>query len=78
MSNITLDDTAAQLSYSSGGWGTQSDSDPARSFFFGQTFHAAQTDGARVNMTFQGVSDVYIYGSKGPSHVRRLLLSNAQ
>jgi hypothetical protein len=67
--NITLDDTAVQLVYSQNGWATQAPVDPNASQFFGGTYHAAQTNGAFVNMTVSGSSAFYIYGSKGPGHV---------
>ena len=71
--NFTLDDTASQLIYLPGAWGVQVDGDPALSSFFGRTYHAAQVDGASVNMSV-GCTDVYLWGSKGPRHVRLSLL----
>ena len=68
--NFTLDDAASQLVYSSD-WAFQSPTDPNLSQFFDETYHVAQTSGATLNMTVQG-SLLYIYGSKGPSHVRPL------
>lgn len=65
--NFTLDDTASQLSFSSG-WASQSPSDPDLSQFFEGTYHAAQSTGATLNMSVQGTG-IYIYGSKGPNHV---------
>lgn len=70
--NFTIDDTSPQLIYSTGGWGTQSPADTRSSEFFQRTYHAAQTDGASMNMTVSG-SAVYLYGSRGPSHVGILL-----
>ena len=65
--NFTLDDTAQQLIYD--GWASQSPTDQNALQFFGGTYHAAQTSNAHVNMTVSG-SAFYIYGSKGPRHVR--------
>lgn len=70
--NFTLDDSSPQLSYLPDAWGVQSPSDTARQSFFYQTFHAAQLDGASVNLSLVGTA-VYLYGSKGPNHVRNLL-----
>ncbi|PSS37228.1 hypothetical protein PHLCEN_2v917 [Hermanssonia centrifuga] len=65
--NFTLDDTAPQLSYLPNYWGIQSSSDPSTLSFFDQTYHAAQRNGASVNMSIVGTA-VYLYGSKGPNH----------
>ncbi|KIP02512.1 hypothetical protein PHLGIDRAFT_37867 [Phlebiopsis gigantea 11061_1 CR5-6] len=64
--NFTLDDTASQLSFSSG-WASQSPADPDLSQFFERTYHAVQSPGATLNMSIQGTG-IYIYGSKGPNH----------
>lgn len=68
--NFSFDDSSAELSYSNG-WGIQSSSDPDLDSFFQSTYHVAETVGASVNFTCNA-SAVYIYGSKGPAHVRRL------
>ncbi|KAK7679656.1 hypothetical protein QCA50_017368 [Cerrena zonata] len=65
--NFTIDDTSPQLIYSTGGWGVQSPSDAQKAQFFQGTYHAAQADGASMNMTLSG-SAVYLYGSRGPDH----------
>lgn len=67
--NFTLDDTATQLSYLPGAWGVQTDTDTGLAQFFDQTYHAAEVNGASVNMSLVG-NAVYLYGSKGPNHVR--------
>ena len=72
--NFTLDDNAPPLIYLPGAWGVQLDGDLVLSSFFGGTYHAAQVNGASVNMSLVG-TDVYLWGSKGPKHVRFLLMS---
>ncbi|TFK45891.1 hypothetical protein OE88DRAFT_1612190, partial [Heliocybe sulcata] len=68
--NYTIDDTDTDISYSlSPPWTTQSPADPDLASFFDSTYHVASADGASFNITFGG-SAVYIYGSKGPGHVR--------
>lgn len=72
--DYTLDDTAPQLVYSPDGWLIQSSNDTSRSLFFNGTYHAAQADGATVNVTVVGSSSISIYGSTGPGHVRLISL----
>ncbi|PCH39509.1 hypothetical protein WOLCODRAFT_29595 [Wolfiporia cocos MD-104 SS10] len=66
--NFTIDDASSFLIYSSG-WGVQGTDNPDLGQYFEHTFHAAQADGARLNITFEGsYTYVAIYGSKGPGH----------
>lgn len=67
--NFTLDDSAPQLSYSPNSWALQISSDSLSTNFFQGTYHVAEVDGATVNMSVSGTA-VYLYGSKGPGHVR--------
>lgn len=75
--NFTLDDTASQLVYSTGGWASQAPSDPNLSRFFLGTYHAVQTNGATLNMSVAG-SAIAIYGTKGPGHVRYSVVQYAE
>ncbi|KAF8521387.1 hypothetical protein BU17DRAFT_87933 [Hysterangium stoloniferum] len=66
MSNFTVDDTAGTLLYGPG-WGISSADDASLGQYFQSTYHASQSVGAVVNLTFTGTA-VYLYGSKGASH----------
>lgn len=66
MSNFTVDDTYGTLLYGPG-WGISSVDDTFLAHYFQSTYHASQSVGAAVNLTFTG-SAIYLYGSKGPTH----------
>ncbi|KLO19584.1 hypothetical protein SCHPADRAFT_817752 [Schizopora paradoxa] len=75
-SNITIDDSSTDIVYSSN-WAAVNKNDPSLPEFFQSTYHGAQADEAYANLTFTG-SSIYIYGTKGPSHVRiSLIISRA-
>ncbi|PVG01224.1 hypothetical protein CPB86DRAFT_120641 [Serendipita vermifera] len=67
--NITVDDTSPNFVWSGGDvWRGQAPNQAAlNDKYFLRTYHAAQTKGANVSITFVG-STIQIYGSKGPNH----------
>lgn len=54
--NFTIDDSDPTLVYSSG-WGVDSTSDPALDNYFQSTYHATQTLGSNVSLSFSGESE---------------------
>ncbi|CAG7850900.1 SubName: Full=Uncharacterized protein {ECO:0000313/EMBL:CCA68253.1} [Serendipita indica DSM 11827] len=65
--NLTADDTSPNFSWS-GEWRRQATNQVSiNDNFFLKTYHAAQTKGAKVSITFVG-SAFQIYGSTGPNH----------
>lgn len=51
--NFTIDDTDATLVYGPG-WGVASPNDPALDNYFENTYHATQTSGMNVSLSFSG------------------------
>ena len=51
--NFTIDDNDAVLAYGPG-WGVESPNDATLGNYFQSTYHASQTCGADVNLSFSG------------------------
>src|SRR5688572_7544815 len=62
--NISYDDTSPYLQFSQE-WRVQPDDDASSALFWQNTYHAVQSRGATLRITFNGAG-IYIYGSKGP------------
>ncbi|KAH7096115.1 hypothetical protein BKA62DRAFT_41742 [Auriculariales sp. MPI-PUGE-AT-0066] len=66
--NVTFDDTSPYFSFSSD-WRVQPANDASTNSFWQGTYHAAQSKGAQMSLTFNGAG-IYLYGTKGPGNAK--------